>query len=360
MPSSIITPGVDLLCVGGLSILVLVGYLVYGLIVPQIGERNVVVGDFIVLQALINWPHFIASYRMLYSPHAQIAKHRFASMVVPGLLVAIIAAALLTPSSSASGSLFVNEDIAYLLWFAAAIYLAWHYTGQIWGMVASFSFLGGSRLDDIERRLIRSGLRVLLVWHVMWGIQDVSDDYIGWLRPYFDLVQGSLVIAGIVTCAAGVYGFWRVKKRTGRKPTPQMLAPWVAAWVWYIFLFRHPDMFILVQFSHALQYLLFPMRVESNRYVGRCTNRRWPVSAHALFFYVALVGVGVAVFYLPDVMVRHGHPVWNLAILIAAAVNIHHYFVDGCIWKISNPDVRRELFAHVGIKSTSGTQAARS
>jgi hypothetical protein len=28
-------------------------------------------------------------------------------------------------------------------------------------------------------------------------------------------------------------------------------------------------------------------------------------------------------------------------------VNIHHYFTDGVIWHISNPDVRRELFAHV-------------
>jgi hypothetical protein len=28
-------------------------------------------------------------------------------------------------------------------------------------------------------------------------------------------------------------------------------------------------------------------------------------------------------------------------------INIHHYFTDGVIWKISNPEVRRELFAHV-------------
>jgi hypothetical protein len=28
-------------------------------------------------------------------------------------------------------------------------------------------------------------------------------------------------------------------------------------------------------------------------------------------------------------------------------INIHHYFTDGVIWKISNPEVRKELFAHV-------------
>ena len=34
-------------------------------------------------------------------------------------------------------------------------------------------------------------------------------------------------------------------------------------------------------------------------------------------------------------------------VLILMFINIHHYFTDGVIWKISNPEVRRELFAHV-------------
>jgi hypothetical protein len=34
-------------------------------------------------------------------------------------------------------------------------------------------------------------------------------------------------------------------------------------------------------------------------------------------------------------------------VLILTFINIHHYFTDGVIWKISNPAVRKELFAHV-------------
>src|SRR5438067_11255484 len=41
-------------------------------------------------------------------------------------------------------------------------------------------------------------------------------------------------------------------------------------------------------------------------------------------------------------------------ILILMFINVHHYFTDGVIWKISNPDVRRELFAHV--QSPSGAR----
>ncbi|HSR14988.1 MAG TPA: hypothetical protein VLL51_04510, partial [Gemmatimonadales bacterium] len=34
-------------------------------------------------------------------------------------------------------------------------------------------------------------------------------------------------------------------------------------------------------------------------------------------------------------------------IVIFSFLNIHHYFTDGVIWKIRNPDVQRDLFAHV-------------
>jgi hypothetical protein len=34
-------------------------------------------------------------------------------------------------------------------------------------------------------------------------------------------------------------------------------------------------------------------------------------------------------------------------ILILMCINIHHYFTDGVIWHISNPEVKKELFAHV-------------
>lgn len=33
--------------------------------------------------------------------------------------------------------------------------------------------------------------------------------------------------------------------------------------------------------------------------------------------------------------------------MLLAFLNIHHYFTDGVIWKIGDPEVRRELFAHV-------------
>ena len=38
------------------------------------------------------------------------------------------------------------------------------------------------------------------------------------------------------------------------------------------------------------------------------------------------------------------HPVIDFLLVIA--VNIHHYFVDGEIWKLSNLEMQRTLLAH--------------
>ena len=35
------------------------------------------------------------------------------------------------------------------------------------------------------------------------------------------------------------------------------------------------------------------------------------------------------------------------ALLILGFINLHHYFTDGVAWKLSNPEVRKDLFAHL-------------
>ena len=54
---------------------------------------------------------------------------------------------------------------------------------------------------------------------------------------------------------------------------------------------------------------------------------------------------------------------WTLERLAAAGVtdvivNLHHYFIDGVIWKIRNPKVRRDLFAHLSVAPPPGAGPA--
>jgi len=350
--NSIISPWVDFLCVGGISIIVMVGFLAFLIPNHTTGGGRVNFGDALILQALLNWPHFMASYRLLYLPVENIKKYKSSSIFVPAALIAIIIIAIISGDGTQGGVLHVDQQISYLVWLGAAFYLAWHYTGQAWGMISSFSHLAGIKMDNLERKTIRTGLRILLAWHVVWGAQDLPEAWLGGAHQYVDDLLQLMSIAAVLALIAGSAAFLRIKKRTGKSPTIQMLAPWLAIYLWYLVLYFEPSAYIYVQLSHSLQYLIFPLRVELNRrgYYKLDTNAAKQL-LWSTRYYVVLIASGLMFFYLPGKLFESGSQTYSIAFLIASAISIHHYFVDSCIWKISNPDVRQSLFCHINRKS---------
>ena len=340
-PAAIFSPTIDLLCVGGLSILVLVPLLLSGL------DRL----DFVSLaalawaQILINMSHFMASYRIVYRDKAMMLRHKWATLGVPLLLVLYMLIAI--RQAEHGPPLLVG-----LLVLASSCYLAWHYTGQVWGMMASYAWLEGVKYEPLERRLIRTSLRILLVWHVVWAIHiwfgqtTVSEP--AWVEPLYHLASA----AGIVALGLGAAGLVKVRLRTGRWPPARAVVAWLAIFVWYVALARWglAGLFV-VQLAHALQYLEFPARVEFNRAIR---SRPGTAFRHMVIYTVILLAVSLVVARLvpgaamSSVAVLVGDERRSvIPVLFLTFINIHHYFTDGVIWKISNPEVRKELFAHV-------------
>jgi hypothetical protein len=64
---------------------------------------------------------------------------------------------------------------------------------------------------------------------------------------------------------------------------------------------------------------------------------------------VLLVGSALVFGGIPWVADEMGPGANSVWVVIASVINIHHYFIDGCIWRISNPVVSKELFAHTDI-----------
>src|SRR5690349_2848818 len=121
---SILSPTVDLLLVGGLSLIVFVPLLLSG-------RRDLLLvgaGVQAWLGTAINMPHFMASYRLVYRDRETILKHKWASIYVPAILIVYIAIALWEAQTS--------PVLVIVLVGVASAYLAWHYTGQVWGMMA--------------------------------------------------------------------------------------------------------------------------------------------------------------------------------------------------------------------------------
>jgi hypothetical protein len=298
-------------------------------------------------------PHFMASYRLLYRTREQVVEHRWASTYVPLILLSAVVYALLTPSHDPQAPGFANATIVELLAIMGALLLAWHYTGQAWGMTASFAYIAGARMDDVERRLIRSGYLALLVWHVVWLCLTTLDDpdlFIGSLfhdhKSSVAVVYHVWSVVVLLTIPLGVAGFLRIRRRTGTAPPLRSYSPWVAIYLWYALIWAYPGLFICLQMFHALQYLIFPLRVEMNQYAAQQHSERRRVF-HAIGYYVILVVIGLVVDGGPPLAYFLGDKRLDLYALVLGFVNIHHYVIDGAIWKIRNPKVRRDLFAHL-------------
>ncbi len=337
-PSSILSPAIDFLCVGGLSLIVFVPLLLSG--------RTDLVGIGAGAQAwiatLVNMPHFMASYRIVYRSREMILRHKWATIYVPAIMIVYSVLALWEARYS--------PVLLIVFISVASAYLAWHYTGQVWGMMASYAYLAGAAFDKTERLLIRMSLRILLVWQVTWFLYTQLRDP-SMVRPLYAIVSAGTAAAFIV----GAIGIARMRRRTGKLPPARALVAWIALFVWYAMLARDPKAIFWIQIAHAVQYLAFPIRVEINRTSSALAARsRLRFVAHMVVYGVGLLVVSYVVAQIVPgsamsavANVFGEEPGKAAPILMLMFINVHHYFTDGVIWKLSNPEVRKELFAHV-------------
>ena len=336
-----ISPLTDLLCVGLGSILFFFPFVVFG-------NDAILSYDTALMATLticVNLPHFMASYRILYRTRDSIMRYKGASMIVPGLMIAYLVFAV---ERAETNELFLGAAV-----LVGALYLAWHYTGQAWGMMATFAFLAGEPFNDRERFLIRTGLRLLLVWHLSWVLQ-YPKDAVAVANPIVNRIYFAMSCATALAFALALAGFWLYRRRTGKLPPLNACVAWLAICFWYAAMARDPEALFWVQIAHSVQYLVFPARVEINNYQAHHPERKRGAALHSLIWFGILIAIGAAIDWgsrnvgAPMVGDLFGHVSGSkFPVAVLAFINIHHYFTDGCIWKISNKRVKEELFAHL-------------
>lgn len=332
--AALLSPAIDLLLVGGLSLLLFVPLLLSG----RTDLLLIGAGVQAFLGTAINMPHFMASYRMVYRSRETIRRHKWASIYVPLILLAYMAIALWEAQRS--------QALVIVLVTVGSAYLAWHYTGQVWGMMASYAYLDGRSFDATERRLVRTSLRILLVWHLSWFLYTQLRDPSA-VRPVYLLVTAGTVVA-FGSGAAGLVKMWR---RTGKAPPVRSVVAWLAIFSWYAVMARDPRALFWVQIAHALQYMAFPIRVEINRTTAAGSGKR--LASHMVLYAGGLLLLSIVIAQVVPATAMNAvadmfgeEPGRAAPILILTFINIHHYFTDGVIWHISNPEVRKDLFAH--------------
>src|SRR5687768_4538723 len=208
--ASILSPIVDFLLVGGLSIILLLPLLLSGrsdLVIIGAGAQA-------WIATVVNMPHFMASYRIVYRSRESILKHKWASIYIPAILAVYIVVAVWDAQTS--------PVLVVILVSVSSAYLAWHYTGQVWGMMASYAYLDGVSFEKDERFLIRTGLRILLAWHVTWFLYTQLRDP-SRVRPVYVIISAGTLVA----FALGLIGLAKMRRRTGKLPPARALVAWL-------------------------------------------------------------------------------------------------------------------------------------
>jgi len=338
-PRAIIHPTVDPWLVGGLSILVLLSFIILSSRIPQ----EMILGNFLVLTVLVNGTHFMASYFLLYSSREYIARYRTASIIMPLGLLSVGALSLWMAAPPHN-----NPELIKGILVITALYLALHYTGQTWGMMASYAHLNGIRFSQGERATLRSCLRVMAGWQMIWAL-TTSPSYIPTpLLPWAGICMSVFTAAGVISLIVGASTLLSLRRRLHAPLPLSLILPFLSLYVWYTFLYVYPQSIFWVQIFHATQYLSFPFRVESNRISRRYRAEISPTHIrHLLTYSLSLCAASLFVFVGVDQALNYPNGGFEAyTIVFISLINIHHYFIDGCIWHIRSPEVRADLFAH--------------
>jgi hypothetical protein len=297
-----------------------------------------------ILQTLINWPHFIVSYKILYGEYADWKKHSAAMVSVPVVLIFALCAIAIGISMD---SALIANNIFYALWMIAAFYLAWHYAGQTWGIMSVAMMREDLRITPSEKKLLKLTLKGPLLWHVIWGLYQLDE-----LSNLFIFKNLLLMHVADSICflsfILGLVVFLR-RHSKGQMADERLIGSWLLLYVWYFSIWIDPIFSVLVQLSHALQYFLFSSKLytEKNLKLNKKISSQQGGNFYVIGIFIVCTVVGWFIFEAPTYFLANGSTWLIFFSALAAAINIHHYFTDGAIWKLKDPNVRRRLFGRV-------------
>jgi tetratricopeptide (TPR) repeat protein len=250
----------------------------------------------------------------------------------------------------------------------------WHYTGQNYGIAVMFLRRRGVEVTPQTKRVVYASFilsYVLTFFSMHVGGGDVTDLPAGYAGGGFRLQSfgipvslGALLIpaSGLAYCVTtGAAALLLLRRASLRAITPWAMITFTQAlWFTVPLAFQYGGIstgvasidaefrrqwFLWIALGHSVQYLWITSYYARN-------EDHW----HGMFSYFAkIVVAGNAVWTLPVVMVGllpalFGASSYDggLALLLAAAINIHHFILDGAIWKLRDGRIARVLIRSSG------------
>jgi hypothetical protein len=278
---------------------------------------------------LFSMTHFAASTVRLYTKPGAMQALPFATRVLPLLFLVGLAVCI-----AASDVLGHPLQALYLTWSP------YHYAAQAYGLAVMYCVRSGCALDARAKGTLRA-IALAPFAYVFVAMPGIG---LHWLLPEAALPSLATLAAGLgpalvgVSVAGPLLLFGALARRAAPMP---LIAPLLLLvnGLWWIAL-PPRQAFLWATFFHGLQYLAIVSIFHVRERRARSASHGW--LWHAALFYAACLALGYALFAcLPQAFVLAGASTTESLLLVIAAVNIHHFVVDGFIWKLGRSDANR-------------------
>ena len=127
---------------------------------------------------------------------------------------------------------------------------------------------------------------------------------------------------------------------------PIILLPAATQYLWFVQSVYMPSFQEFVPLFHSLQYMLIAWGIQLKEKLdvrGIQPSRKYVWTETGRWYFFNFLG-GIALFYLfPKLGGAFGYSALFSIAVTSAAVQIHHFFVDGVIWKLQNKTVAHPL-----------------
>jgi hypothetical protein len=339
----------DFLFIGGLSIVALVTARLYFTPVTDPNMYSVA----LALAWVCNWPHFAASTYRLYESRDNIRQYPMTALVIPWLILAGVVASFLSPQVIAP--VWVKM---FLLWSP------YHFSGQTFGISMIYARRAGYLIGRWQRLSLSMFIYATFIsLTVRTDIGDKTDEYytiqcprLGlpeWRLPgheqylLVEIAQVFMYACAVVFLGFAIYRWVKFRQR----PPLILFLPALAQFCWFVTGPSRNSFFEFVPFFHSLQYLFiaWAVRLKGQLDRGGATPSVRFVLGESLVWAITIFLGGIMLFLL---LPRVGFWLGGLSVAVAggiltAGVQIHHFFVDGVIWKLRTKSVSSPLMVNL-------------
>jgi tetratricopeptide (TPR) repeat protein len=308
------------------------------------------------LALFFNYPHYMATLYRAYHTEQDFNKYRIFTVHITALIAM---------------TLVLSHFWLRVLPWIFTLYLTWspwHYSGQNYGLFMMFARRAGAKPSNLERRALYSAfLLSYAILFLTFHTGPSHDPLFISLGIPMKVSSVALIPLALGFVAASAFGLSRLVSQVGWKELIPSLTLFSTQFIWFLLPtilsfgehLRVPQSRYstgVLAVMHSAQYLWI-----TSYYARREANAenagRWRPAA---YFGVLVVG-GIALFVPgPWLASRLFHHDFTTSFLIfTALVNIHHFILDGAIWKLRDGRIAA-LLLNSQERLSSATTAAGS